>query len=227
MKHLLYQYDWFKMLSPGDIASIAARSKLKDYGKGDYLCHEGETASSLFLIHTGKVKLVQHTILGRDVLLDIATAGELIMLEPLFNGSEYPVSAVATEPVNVIQVEKRAFRLLLDKYPELTKKCLQELAQRLTNLTTQISELTIGKVDYRIANMILKLGDKLGQPDLKGRVRLDVALSRQDIADFTGTTIETAIRTMSRLVKAKVVESTKDSITILDVDKLEDIAMGA
>ncbi len=226
MKEILKKYEIFSFLSPADLSALARLGTIKRVNKGDYICHEGERASHFHLVHKGKVKVVKHTAMGRDVILDIFTEGELFLLEPIFDEGEYPASAVATEESEILMLEKRNMMQFMERYPKMMRHALKEMALKLRELNTQVKELSVGKVDYRIANMLLKLNEKIGQDEPGGRRVMSISLSRQDIADFTGTTIETAIRTMSKLAKQDVLKTTKNSIEILDFDRLEEIADG-
>ncbi len=226
MKEILKKYDIFDPISPIDLGLLARMAVLKEYKKGDVICHEDETCSHFHLLHRGKVKIVKHTSVGKDVILDIATSGERFMEEPLYDGGKYPASVIAAEDSSVLMIDKTTFQRVTGQYIEMMKIALRGLGQRLRSQQELIRELSVGKVDTRIANMMLKLGEKIGETSGDGQIMMHISLSRQDIADLTGTTIETAIRTMSRLSKKEILKTTKDSIHILDRDQLEDIAAG-
>ncbi len=226
MKQQLQKVRLLSDIHPHDFNALARVTIGKNYDKGDYICHEGERAVNFYWVTSGKVKLVKHTTFGKDVILEICTAGETFLLESLMDGSEHPVSAIAAEPTSILQLERITLLRIMDQNPKMARAFLREMSSRNRVLIDQIQELSVGKVDYRIANMVLKLGQKIGEEDASGQVKMDISLSRQDIADLTGTTIETAIRTMSRLAKQEVLRTTRDSILILDRDKLEDIAAG-
>lgn len=222
----LIKYEIFQSLSPSDLNAIARVAKLKSVERGAYICHEGQKSSHFHLVQHGKVKIVKHTIFGKDVILDICTAGEIFLIEPIFDDNIYAASAIAVEDSTILMVDRRKLVLYMDQNPGMMRYALKEMAGSIRNLKTQIKELSVGKVDYRIANMMLKLGNKIGYEDNEGHVQVDISLSRQDIADLTGTTIETAIRTMSRFSKQDVLRTTRNSILILDRNRLEDIAQG-
>jgi CRP/FNR family transcriptional regulator len=90
-------------------------------------------------------------------------------------------------------------------------------------LTTRLAELTGGRVEVRFARFFLKLADELGRPD-RGGTFIPLPLSRQELADWTGTTIETAIRIMSRWNKDDVLRTEKDGFVVIDRKSLDDLA---
>jgi CRP/FNR family transcriptional regulator len=97
------------------------------------------------------------------------------------------------------------------------------LTQRLVELTTRIAELSGTRVEARLARLLLKMADDIGRDERGGRF-IPLALSRQELADMTGTTIETAIRIMSRWGKEGVVRTEKDGFVVLDRAALERVS---
>jgi CRP/FNR family transcriptional regulator len=99
------------------------------------------------------------------------------------------------------------------------------MAQRIVELTHRIPEVASGKVETRFARLFLKLADRMGQPQAEGTF-VPMALSRQDLADLTGTTIETAIRIMSRWGKWDLVRTDRDGFLIQNRQSLEQLTQG-
>ena len=102
---------------------------------------------------------------------------------------------------------------------------LSGLTLRLIELTRRLAELTAGRVEARFARLFLKLATQIGKPS-RGGIFVAMPLTRQELADLTGTTIETAIRTMSRWQKDDVVRTEKDGFVIVDRPSLETAAEG-
>jgi CRP/FNR family transcriptional regulator len=94
---------------------------------------------------------------------------------------------------------------------------------RMVELTNRLAELSGGRIEPRLARLFLKLADQMGRNE-RGGTLIPLALSRQELADMTGTTIETAIRIMSRWGKQDIVRTDKDGFVILDKRTLEAIA---
>jgi CRP-like cAMP-binding protein len=94
---------------------------------------------------------------------------------------------------------------------------------RLVELTNRLAELTGGRIEPRFARLFLKLATEMGRAE-RGGTFVPLALSRQELADLTGTTIETCIRIMSRWNKDEVVRTEKDGFVVLDASALEHLA---
>jgi CRP/FNR family transcriptional regulator len=136
-----------------------------------------------------------------------------------------PASAVALEPTECLVVARQDFFRLLEQHPALVRGLLSSLTIRLAELTRRLVELTGARVEARFARLFLKLADQMGRPE-RGGTYVAMPLARQELADLTGTTIETAIRIMSRWQKDEVVLTDKDGFVITDRAVLEAAAAG-
>ena len=130
---------------------------------------------------------------------------------------------MALEPTTCLVLARRDFFQLLEQNPSLVRGVLTGLTTRLVELTRRITELTGGRVEARFARLFLKLADQMGRPD-RGGVFIPMPLSRQELADLTGTTIETCIRILSRWGKDDVIRTDKDGFVIVDRAGLETLA---
>ncbi len=223
MSSRLQGFALFDGLSPEELSAIDRYVVQREYKKGKTIFHEGEKTTHLYMVDSGKVKLVKHTPQGKDVIVDIGATKDTLSLEPIFDGEGYPTSAVAVEPTNVLLLDRRQLLKFVEQFPIILKNSVRIVSSRSRDLYRHIKELSVGKVDSRIANLILRLGEKIGRDD-QDKVKIDIHLSRQDIADFTGTTVETAIRTMSRFAKTGLVKTTKNWIVIENREELEQVA---
>jgi CRP/FNR family transcriptional regulator len=127
------------------------------------------------------------------------------------------------EPSQCLLVERQAFFRLLEQHPTLVRGLLTGLSIRMVELTKRIADLTGGHIDARFARMFLKLADQIGRAE-RGGVFIPMSLSRQELADLTGTTIETCIRIMSRWGKEDILVTEKDGFIVRDQAALETIS---
>jgi CRP-like cAMP-binding protein len=132
----------------------------------------------------------------------------------------FPASAMALEATTCVIIPRPAFFRLLESNPSLVRGLLLGLTTRLVELTNRLAELTGGRIEPRFARLFLKLGSEMGRAD-RGGTFIPLALSRQELADMTGTTIETCIRIMSRWNKDDIVRTDKDGFVVLDRPELE------
>ena len=223
MSSRLNGFALFDGLGSEELSAIDRYVVQRDYKKGETIFHEGETTTHLYFVENGKVKLVKHTPQGKDVIVDIGAPKDPLSLEPIFDGEGYSTSAISVEPTSVLLLDRRQLLKFVEQFPLILKNAVKIISRRSRDQYRHIKELSVGKVDSRIANLILRLGEKIGRDDAD-KVKIDIHLSRQDIADFTGTTVETAIRTMSRFAKTGLVKTSKNWIVIENREELEQVA---
>ena len=213
----------FKRLSESDRAHLAAVSNLKRYAKGDRVFGEGDPSDMFAVVVSGRVKIVKLTPAGKDVILEIFGTGDPFGAVAAYEGRPFPASAIALDDTVCLLTPRASFFALLEQHPSLVRGLLLGLTQRLVELTNRLTELTGGRVEARIARLFLKLADNTGRPAADG-IAIPMALSRQELADLTGTTIETCIRIMSRWGKEELVRTEKDGFVLLDRAALEELA---
>lgn len=127
---------------------------------------------------------------------------------------------LALEDTVCLAISRADFFSLLEQHPALVRALLSGLTLRLIELTRRLAEMTAGRVEARLARLFLKLGTQIGKPD-RGGIFVAMPLTRQELADLTGTTIESAIRTMSCWHKDDVVRTEKDGFLIVHREALE------
>jgi len=214
----------YRALAPEDRARLAEVSVVRSYDKGETLFSEGDPSDFLYTILTGRAKVVKMIPSGKEVILEIFGPGDPVGAVVAYEGRPYPASAIALERSSCLLVRRAPFFALLERHPTLVRGFLLGLTQRIVELTRRIPEVAGGRVETRFAHLFLKLADKMGRPEREGTL-VPMALSRQDLADLTGTTVETCIRIMSRWGKEGVVRTEKDGFVVQDRPTLERLAL--
>jgi CRP-like cAMP-binding protein len=186
----------FRGISPEDQKRVAALAVVRDFKRGDFLWHEGDPPESLTVIVRGRAKVVRHAEAG-DVILEIFGEGESIGAIAVYNYMPYPASAVCLEPVSLLMLPRRDYFELLDRHPEFARSIIRELTRLTLALTRKLEELRGQRVEVRIAQLFLTLAERMGRETPNG-IEIPIQLSRQEVADLVGTTVESTIRVMSR-----------------------------
>lgn len=213
----------FRRLSPEDRARVADVGRLVDYDRGEHVFVEGDAADAFTCIVDGRVKVYKATPAGKEFILEIFGPGEPLAAVAVYESVRYPASGLTLQPTTCVRIQQREFFALLERHPALVRGLLSGLTLRLAELTRRLAELTGARVEARFARLFLKLAHQIGRAD-RGGSFVPMALSRQELADLTGTTIETTIRIMSRWQKDDVLLTEKDGFVIRDADSLTDIA---
>ena len=222
---ILRQTPIFRRLSAPDRERIAPVASLREFAKGAYLFHEGDASEWFYTIAAGRVKVVKTTPTGAGLILELFGPGDPVGAVAVYESRPYPASAVALEPTTCLVISRQAFFSLLEAHPSLVRGLLTGLTHRLVELTNRLAELSTGRIDARLARFFLKIVDTVGV-QAPGGTFVPIALSRQELADMTGTTIETSIRIMSRWGKEGVVRTDRDGFLIQDRAALATIADG-
>lgn len=219
----LRQSVLFRRLKPEDRQRVAAVATVRAFEKGATLFSEGDGSDLLYTVLTGRVKVFKTTVRGTDVILELFGPGDPVGAVAVYEARPYPASALALEPTSCLVIPRQAFFSLLESYPTMARGLLVGLTHRLVELTNRLTELSGGRIEGRLARFFLKLGTDMGQRRGDG-LFIPLVLSRQELADMIGTTIETSIRIMSRWGKDGVVRTDKDGFVIADRAALEAIA---
>ena len=221
---MLRKSPMFRRLSPEDLQRLSAVASLRGMDKGAMLFGEGDPSDFLFIVMTGRVKVFKVTARGTDVILEIFGPGDFVGAVAVYESRPYPASAVALEPATCVLVPRQAFFTLLESHPTLVRGLLVGLSHRLVELTNRLAELSGGRIEARLARLLIKLADQIGRPG-SGGVFIPMPLSRQELADMVGTTIETTIRIMSRWGKQEIVLTGKDGFVLRDRGALDALTL--
>ena len=217
---VLAQIPLFRRVSADDRERLAAVAEIRSYERGDAIFREGDESSYFLVVTTGRVKVFKHTPAGSDRILELFGPGGPLGAVAAYEARPYPASAEALEPTNCLLIPRQTFFNLLEQHPSLVRGLLGSLSLRRVELTTRLAELTGGRVESRFARLFLKLTDQIGRSE-RGGLFIPLPLSRQELADMTGTTIETCIRIMSRWGKDDVLRTEKDGFVVVDRAALE------
>ncbi len=208
-------------LTPEDQAELGPLCELRAFEKGTALFEEGQPALFIHFLFVGRVKIVKAAP-ERDLILEILGPGEPVGAVAVFERRPFPASAVALESCGTVSIPEREFFQLIEKRPEITRRILAGLTLRMMALNRRLADMT-GSVEYRAARLFTTLAERGGQKRSEG-IFVPLRLSRQEIADLVGTTVETAIRLMSRWQKDGVIDTEKEGFLIRQIGALRQIA---
>ena len=215
----------FKKLKPEDRQTIARASSIRRYARGETIFEQGTPSDAFYTIASGRVKIFKMMPTGKDIILEVFGTGDPLGAVAAYDGRPFPASAVALEDTTCVLIPRASFFSLLEQHPSLVRGLMLGLTIRLVELTNRLAELSGGRIEPRFARLFIKLAGEMGRAD-RGGTFIPLALSRQELADMTGTTIETCIRIMSRWGKQDIVRTDKDGFVIVDRQALEGVALG-
>jgi CRP-like cAMP-binding protein len=219
---LLRSCPLFSRLTPEDRKKLAQISVVRGYSRDERIFSEGDASDLMFTILSGQIKVVKAIPSGKELILEILGPGDPLGAVAAYEARPYPASAVALEDSTCVASKRGDFMTLLETCPSLVRGLLGGFSLRVIELGKRLSEITGSRVEARFAQIFLKLVDRLGQPRAAA-IFVPLALSRQDLADLAGTTIETSIRIMSRWGKEGVVSTEAEGFVVRDREALEQL----
>ena len=209
----LKQAEIFKHLTAQERKRLASVSHEQTFNKGETIFHEGRQSESLWLVMEGRVHLLHYLSEGRVQTTRVMTPGESFCCLPALDRGTYPATAVAATKAKVLQIPSSSFHGIMEHSPALLKETLCLFCNRLRQVETK-GCLAHDPVEQRIAQALLTLQKKFGNA---------IPLTRQEIAELVGTTVETAIRTISRFQQEGWVRSARGKLELLHPDALKQI----
>ncbi len=213
----LRQCRLFADLDDGAIRKVAYTCVLKSYQKGDYLFREGERAAGFYVIKSGSVNVHRVTPDGKEQVLCVFRAPESFAEVTLTTIDTYPADAVALEPSQILLIQKREFRSLIESQPDLVLRMLTSMSFHLKYLVQLIEDLKFKQIEARLSHWLTRQRPP-SQPSGRFEVRLDT--SKRVLASQLGVTSETLSRTLAKFRDEGLITVEGPRITILDSDGL-------
>jgi len=213
----------FAGLSLRDRAEIEQLIYERHFDRNDIVFLLGAPAATLYIVKSGRVKVVRRSPDGKDVVLRVCSEGQMLGNVGVFDGNGYLALAQAVEPTSTFCISRSDCFDWIDRCPAFAGAVIADLSRRLRGATDLICSLAVDRAEQRIARALLRLAANSGQFTDDG-VMIEMHLTRQDVADMTGTTVETAIRTMSKFRRQGLLHARRKRVVLADLEQLRNIA---
>ena len=213
----------FEGLSLDTLAQIVSLSYPKHANAGDVFFNEGDHADAFLVLMAGRVKLTQLTPDGQQIVLRLIGPGDAFGGVGVFGDPTYPVSAEAVETASALVWSSVTMRQLLETQNQMALNALRFVANRYHDLQRRYRQAMTERVERRVARALLRLVHEAGRRVDTG-VEIDFPISRQDIAEMTGTTLFTVSRLLSAWEERGIVKSGRQHIVLTKPHALVAIA---
>lgn len=204
-----------------ELVFLARQTRLDSFERDAVIFYQGDACERIYLVRDGRVKIVFQDEDGRDVILEIISPGEAFGGAVLFFPT-HPATAKAMEGATIASFPSGIYSQFLLNHPDVSLKLLLMLGARqrsMINMQTLAGE----RVERRMAHILFKLANLLGRAEPDG-ILITIPLSRQDLADMACTTLETAIRTLSRFNKEGLITTRRGGyLLVTDAPGLEQL----
>ena len=205
----------FKSLDAGELARFADLVREKSYPKGSVILFEDDPGDSLFVVRSGRVKVVLVAEDGREVILGILGVGAHFGELSLIDNQPRSAHVIAMEESTLLVLRREDFRRRVEESPSVAWSLLTELSRRLRQADDKIGSLVLLDVPGRIARMLLNAADEGGSP------KIEKALTHQTIAHVIGASRETVSRAMRYFQDSGWISTEHRRIRVVDRAALE------
>ncbi len=219
----LKKIDFFKNLSDEELKELEPYLAIVSFGKKENIFAEGEAPEWFYIVLKGKVKVTKLSHEGKEIILEVISPYDIFGGVAVLRNFPYPANAVAMENSEVLRISRRNLMRLVDRFPNLMYCIALQLGDRMKSSYDSLKNIALERVEARIAALLLKLSNKVGVETAKG-VLIDMRLTKQDVADMVGTTVETSIRTFSKFKKEGFLTDADGKIIIKDREGLMSIS---
>jgi CRP-like cAMP-binding protein len=209
----------FAGFSAAELDSILSEARSVRFAKNALVFSQGEEAHSFFVMLHGHVRASKTTPAGEQIVVRYVATGETFGVAKAIGLQRYPATATAVDDSVVLAWPSVTWPRLVEKFPALAANTLQTIGARLQETHTRVVEMSTQQVEQRIAHALLRLVKQSGRKVDHG-VEIDFPISRQDIAQMTGTTLHTVSRTLSAWESRGLVESSRQKIVVREPHKL-------
>ena len=213
----------FSGILPEDYTRIAATARIKEFARGEVLYLEGDSIRQVLLLTSGLVKLNKLGTSGTEVILRLGVPGDVLGALGLFSAGSHCTTAQAFRQCRALVWDTSSFKVLVARFPVLHQNMARILGGHLLELEERFREVATERVGPRVARQVLRLMEQIGTP-VDGAV--EIGLSREELAQMTGTTLFTVSRLLSAWEARGMVRPRREAVAICDVQSLCAIGKG-
>lgn len=210
---LIGQNPPFQRLQPAELEVVRQAAWLRPVAQEAYFFHQGDPATTFYILVDGRAKLTEVTPEGQQILVRFVGPGEAMGIIAALSKVVYPLSAQAVENCLALAWEGEILEQLMERYPRIAIDGLRLVSRRWHELEERFRELATERVERRVAQALLRLVRQAGRKVEHG-ILIDLPLSRQDLAEMTGTTLYTVSRILSRWEQQNLVEAGRERVLI-------------
>lgn len=206
-------------LDPADLDALRSIARKRTFPAGSTMLLEGDLSASVLLVESGRVKISSFTEDGREIVLALRDAGDLLGELSVLDGEPLSATAAALDEVSASAIPAEAFKEFLRTHAAASLALLEIVSRRLRDADRKRIEFGAYDSIGRVARRLLELADRFGEPDGDG-VLIPLPLSQEEIAGWTGSSREAVSKALRTLRERGLVETGRKEIRIFDIATL-------
>jgi CRP-like cAMP-binding protein len=218
-RSLIRNLSIFQAMTDPDLDNVLAMASVRQLPEGAAAFTQGTEATEFFCLLNGRLKVIQTTPDGQQVVVRHVNPGDIFGIAKAMRRPDYPATAVAIVESLALAWSSTQWEAFIARSPTLALNALQTVGQRLQDAHTRILELSTEEVERRVAHAVLRLVRQAGRKTEEG-ILIDFPVTRQDIAEMTGTTLHTVSRVMTAWEAKGLVQSSRKRVVVVDPHRL-------
>ncbi|BCH29586.1 Crp/Fnr family transcriptional regulator [Mesorhizobium sp. L-8-10] len=215
----------FQGLGPAELDRMVGQARSLRVAKGQPVFEYEQEAHSFFLLLDGHVRVVKITPDGQEVIVRYISPGELMGIAHALGRTTYPANAIAAIDCVLLAWPSQLWAEFAATYPSFIANAYKTVGERLQDAHARVVQMSTEQVDQRVAHALLKLVKQTGKQTDDGLL-IDFPISRQDIAEMTGTTLHTVSRLLAAWEEKGLVKSGRQKVTVVEPHRLLMLAEG-
>ena len=218
--NLLQNNPLLQSVPDNELVHFAKQCSLRKFTAGKLIAFEGDVRDKGFLVISGRVALLKTSLSGKELIVDLLLPNELFGIALALETEPYSITARTQLASEIVFAPKPAIVQLLESHPELYRAFVDIVSSRLKKSQDTARELAHERVEQRIASALNSLS-----PDGSSAKQPRICITRQEIADLTGTTVETAIRVTKTMERDGLLNLSQNGVILIrDRERLQAIA---
>ncbi len=216
------KFNLLESLPAGAQKELNIQMKQFVFERKQIIHREGFLPMGLFIIKKGKVKIFRVSDASREIIINIASEGDMVGYSALMRQSEYHFWAEAIEKTEMNFIPRKIFYDLIERYPTFSVRLMQAFAIQFDSIMDKMADMLSDQVRKRVAKTLLWLVQTHGVTDDDNTIKIN--LSRKDLSHLVATNVETLVRTLAELRKEQIIEFKRKKIQLIDFDRLNKVA---
>lgn len=222
---LVRKLSLFARMGDKELDNLVSYASSRRIVTGESIFKQGDNAKLFYLLLYGRLKVTQVTSEGHQIIVRMVHPGDLFGFAKALQRDDYPGTALAITESIVLGWPTELWDYFVEQNPGLAMNAIQTIGKRLEEAHTRIREMSTEEVERRVAHVILRLAQEAGKKEENG-IRIDFPITRQDIAEMTGTTLHTVSRILSGWESRGFVLGGRQKLTVIDAHGIKRLAEG-
>lgn len=216
---ILERTELFRGVPMAALRDAQAASFRKRVAADEIVLRQGDAATTLYVVIVGRLRAIQTTADGQQIIVRYLGPGEVAGYTVLAGRDRHPGTVIAVDDTHLLGWTEAAIKEIMKKHSSIAMNAAALMGERYHEMQIRLRELSTERVEQRIAHTIVRLSRQAGRRTARG-IEIAIPLSRQDLAEMSGTTLHTVSRTLSAWEEQGIVNCGRRRVVVSDPQRL-------